>query len=155
MGAVGDGSHDDTDAIQACLDASLSVYFPPGKYKVTIPANSTRGYALLLKSGHHIFGDGYASWVAADFPPVTVPLTPPYFNVFHFEGNGSTDKRNGNDAVAESYRGIFFGELGDGQSASDEIRGNTIIGHSAENAARGILVGGSGQEIDIRDNRIV
>jgi hypothetical protein len=65
------------------------------------------------------------------------------------------DQRTGDDAAAGSYRGIFFGNLGDGPSASADIRGNTITCPSAENAARGILVSGGGQEIDIRDNRIV
>lgn len=34
-GAVGDGIHDDTDAIQAALDAGGCIYFPAGRYKVT------------------------------------------------------------------------------------------------------------------------
>jgi hypothetical protein len=89
MGVLGDGT-EETDKIQACLDASLSVYFPPGNYKVSIPANSTRGYALVLRSGHHVFGDGYASKIYADFPPVTNPPTPPYFDVFRFIGSGTT-----------------------------------------------------------------
>jgi hypothetical protein len=69
--------------------------------------------------------------------------------------SGTIDKRTGNDAAARNYRGIFFGELGDGPSSRDAIRGNTITGCSAESAGCGILVSGSGQEIDIRDNRIV
>ena len=36
FGAVGDGSHDDTDAIQQALDADQPiVYFPPGRYRTT------------------------------------------------------------------------------------------------------------------------
>lgn len=35
FGAVGDGTTDDTVAIQAALDASATVYFPDGTYKVT------------------------------------------------------------------------------------------------------------------------
>jgi hypothetical protein len=66
----------------------------------------------------------------------------------------TSDKQNGNDAAAKKYRGIFFGNLGDVPSASADIRGNTITCPSAESAGCGILVGGSGQEIDIRDNRI-
>lgn len=37
FGAVGDGVADDSDAIQAALDAGGVVYFPPGRYKVTKP----------------------------------------------------------------------------------------------------------------------
>ena len=42
-GAVGDGTTDDSAAIQACVNANCSVFFPSGTYKVvtpiTIPAN--------------------------------------------------------------------------------------------------------------------
>ncbi len=34
-GAFGDGSHDDTSAIQTCINNNSSVYLPPGNYKVT------------------------------------------------------------------------------------------------------------------------
>jgi hypothetical protein len=40
-GAVGDGVHDDTTAIQAALDSGLSVYMPPGIYKTTATLNVT------------------------------------------------------------------------------------------------------------------
>ena len=44
-GAVGDGSHDDTSAIQSCINNNSSVYLPPGNYKVTgtinLPSNKT------------------------------------------------------------------------------------------------------------------
>jgi len=44
-GAVGDGSHDDTSAIQTCINNNSSVYLPPGNYKVTgtinLPSNKT------------------------------------------------------------------------------------------------------------------
>ena len=50
FGAKGDGVTDDTAAIQAALDANLSVYFPPSSvgYKLTVPVN--------LRSGHRITG---------------------------------------------------------------------------------------------------
>lgn len=42
-GAVGDGTTDDSAAIQACVNANCSIFFPSGTYKVvtpiTIPAN--------------------------------------------------------------------------------------------------------------------
>jgi hypothetical protein len=47
-GAVGDGTTDDTTAIQNALNASLNVYFPEGTYLVS----ST----LTLRTRHHIYG---------------------------------------------------------------------------------------------------
>ena len=53
FGAVGNGVADDTAAIQAALDASLSVYIPSGTYKVSAQ--------LDLQTGSTLFGDGSAS----------------------------------------------------------------------------------------------
>jgi hypothetical protein len=43
--AVGDGSNDDTTALQNCINATNSVYLPPGNYKITalinLPSNRT------------------------------------------------------------------------------------------------------------------
>jgi hypothetical protein len=61
FGAVGDGVVDDTAAIQAAINASDNVYFPPGNYKVTskISVNTNNvnitgagiGVAVLLNYG--------------------------------------------------------------------------------------------------------
>src|ERR1035437_9909319 len=44
-GAVGDGSNDDTSALQNCIDGNTSVWLPPGNYKITgsinLPSNRT------------------------------------------------------------------------------------------------------------------
>ncbi len=44
-GAVGDGSNDDTSALQNCINANTSVYLPPGNYKISgsinLPSNRT------------------------------------------------------------------------------------------------------------------
>lgn len=42
FGAVGDGVHDDTDAIQAALDKGGEIYFPAGRYKVTRQLNAVQ-----------------------------------------------------------------------------------------------------------------
>lgn len=53
-GALGDGSHDDTSAIQAAINASDSaggiVYFPPGDYRIT-SALTTTGKTSFLGCG--------------------------------------------------------------------------------------------------------
>ena len=49
FGAVGDGSTDDTSAIQAALDASKAVYIPSGNYRITS--------SLTFENNHYIFGE--------------------------------------------------------------------------------------------------
>lgn len=48
FGAVGDGSVDDTAALQAALDAQVPVYLPPGKYRTTSE--------LTYSDGSHLYG---------------------------------------------------------------------------------------------------
>ena len=57
FGAVGDGSTDDTVAIQAALNASRSVYFPVPSvsYYITSP--------LLPQANGLLYGDGATSWI--------------------------------------------------------------------------------------------
>jgi hypothetical protein len=56
FGAVGDGIADDTAAIQAALDSSVTaaVYFPAGAYKLTACLNNTNGYRSLVGPGGSI-----------------------------------------------------------------------------------------------------
>jgi hypothetical protein len=83
-GAVGDGSADDTAAIQATLDAAKaattlkgSVYFPRGIYKVTQSLNAT-GFGSV---GTSFFGDGIGS------SQISAVLTEAY-PVIDFTGTG-------------------------------------------------------------------
>lgn len=54
-GAVGDGVHDDTDAIKKAIDSATNIYFPQGIYKVTSTV------LLSKKQGVHMYGDGGGS----------------------------------------------------------------------------------------------
>lgn len=63
FGAVGDGSTDDTAAIQACIDAAptgSTIYFPIGKYVVS--ASLTTGNKTLI-----VQGSGYRASVGSAF----------------------------------------------------------------------------------------
>ena len=51
-GAVGDGSTDDTAAIQSALNAGSNVFFPKTSGAFLVSGN------LQLSSGHHLFGEG-------------------------------------------------------------------------------------------------
>lgn len=55
FGGYGDGYHDDTDAIQTALDASLNVLLPAGTYLVSYP--------LFVRSGTHLEGASSGSTV--------------------------------------------------------------------------------------------
>lgn len=62
FGAVGDGIHDDTAAIQAAIDAAGAagggeVYLPAGTYAVHGGAEASKG-ALILRNNVTVYGDG-------------------------------------------------------------------------------------------------
>jgi hypothetical protein len=56
FGAVGDGSTDDTSAIQAAMDTGNPVYFPPGTYKTT----ATLLMSTVAGIGQKLYGAGAA-----------------------------------------------------------------------------------------------
>jgi Pectate lyase superfamily protein len=68
FGALGDGSTDDTAAIQATVNATRYgiVYFPPGNYRIASPItfNSPNGEFI----GMHFRGVGDASGIIGSFP---------------------------------------------------------------------------------------
>lgn len=64
FGAVGDGVTDDTEAVQAALDAGGIIYFPAGRYKVTRQLTAT-------KSGKISMFKPYPSTYGADYPRTT------------------------------------------------------------------------------------
>ena len=68
FGAVGNGTTDDTAAIQAAINSgAATVYFPPGTYKVTAPINITQvGARCLIGAGQQqtiILGSGTFSTI--------------------------------------------------------------------------------------------
>jgi len=93
-GAKGDASNDDTEEIQACLDAAsamtyrATVYFPAGRYKTTATLTATgdgNGYGINLK------GEGFASQIYNTGTTATLELSDMgYCNIedLHFKGTG-------------------------------------------------------------------
>ena len=65
FGATGDGTTDDTAAVQAAMTASLRVYFPSGTYLIK-GSNDSAADGLKLRSGQKIFGDGWSSIIKRD-----------------------------------------------------------------------------------------
>lgn len=65
FGAVGDGTTNDTAAIQLALNTSSNVYFPVGNYRVTAQLN-------IVTSGQTVYGDGDLSILTADSGTFTV-----------------------------------------------------------------------------------
>lgn len=54
FGALGDGTTDDSAAIQAAFAASDNVYFPPGTYRITQSITKTGGYWRIHGAGQYV-----------------------------------------------------------------------------------------------------
>jgi hypothetical protein len=92
FGAVGDGSNDDTAAIQAALDAASAIYFPAGTYKVT----DTLVISTLNRQ--YIYGDGRSSIISYNAAANGEPLFSIGVNRDNitFERLDFTNNNNGN-----------------------------------------------------------
>jgi len=99
-GAVGDGTTDDTAAIQAAIDASVAagggtVYLPPGEYRTTAPIDITF-HKIRLEGAQE-----YASVILSDHTGVAVNLATnnqPYIGHLHIKrstGQGTRGSRTG------------------------------------------------------------
>lgn len=79
FGAVGDGTTDDTTAVQAAITASSHVFFPAGDYRITATLNCN--HATLLEGAS---------------PPASAPT--PYISVLRHDFSGTFLNFTGSDA---------------------------------------------------------
>jgi hypothetical protein len=63
FGAGGNGSTDDTAAIQAAVNTRAVIFFPPGKYEVSRPISFASGPEF---NGIRVFG--HRAWISGNFP---------------------------------------------------------------------------------------
>jgi hypothetical protein len=73
FGARGNGSHDDTDAIQAAVNQGGTIFFPPGNYRVTRTIRAAGGNPGFLTIS--LVGSGGWSTVSGNFPGWIFELT--------------------------------------------------------------------------------
>lgn len=102
FGAIGDGVADDTDAIQAALNAAFTVggggvYVPTGTYKITSP--------LIVRSNISLYGDGASSVIYN-----TASVLPPEGDVIHI-GYGYEWNENGQKFNPASNNDATMAEL--------------------------------------------
>jgi parallel beta-helix repeat protein len=96
FGAVGDGTTDDTSAIQAAINAASRIYFPEGTYKITDQAG---GYGLLVNAANkHLVGAGleiadlvYTS-STADRPAIKVTADDVHISGLRVDGTANATK---------------------------------------------------------------
>ena len=109
FGAVGDGTADDTAAIQAALNASYVVYIPAGTYKIT--------NKLYATTNHHIFGDGFgvsvlnSTYTGDSTISVPAPATDVYaaLRFENFTLNAKYGIHVGGDATSHATDGAIIG----------------------------------------------
>jgi hypothetical protein len=165
FGAIGkDASTDDTPYIQAALDASLSVYFPPGNYGVKPTPGSGNTFALALRTGHHLFGDGFASQITALTPTGPNPPNSPYYNVVTLRSGETGNLLIENLRIEGINKAFYHTDTGyiDGNgifliSCTNIIIRNcffTNFGDSSTNVGSAIDIGGGVQNILIAGNHI-
>jgi hypothetical protein len=101
-GAIGDGTTDDTSAIQTALNTAFQVYFPPGNYKITT--------ALTLRSKHHLFGAGDSAKIFTTTNNINLitgtDVTDVLIDKLHFVGNNTASLfTNGNGVLFHAAAG--------------------------------------------------
>ena len=75
-GAVGDGTADDTDALQSALNTGQGLYFPPGVYRTrsTLALNTTANAGQVLRGAGATAGDGSGAMKAVIRPGAGVNM---------------------------------------------------------------------------------
>jgi hypothetical protein len=114
FGAVGDGTTDDTVAIQAAIDASRVVHFPPGTYLVTSTLVVSNGNQSLLGAGGNVRRSEIIS-SATSGPVVQVTARSPRIEGLSI--NATSARRS---AVTTTGHGILMG-------GDDTVGGAAVI----------------------------
>ena len=102
FGAVGDGSHDDTTAVQAAINATNAhggtIYMPKGVYKITSTLN-------IADSDLRLFGDGPYGTQLIFYPPTSGAKL---LNIYCASNCGATGLNYSSDIKLENF-GVFLG----------------------------------------------
>lgn len=115
FGAVGNGVADDTEAIQAAVNASKSIHLPAGTYKITS--------RIIASDEKHIYGDSQQSTILK----ITVVDT-----ALVFESINTYGVRIANmtiEGIAGSTTGISFGSAVE-ESAHIHVEAVRLLNHS-------------------------
>lgn len=131
FGAVGDGSTDDTVAIQAALDAGYFILFPIGNYLISA--------SLVLKPWHYVAGHGRAFSIITDFANedasgtrISINSANPLFTTA--QGGATSDDVIGTISLQDmtlygGKSGAIVGTRGINVLSSDEIIINRVNAH--------------------------
>ena len=102
FGAVGDGVHDDTAAIQRAIDAGNTIYIPTGTYRVSFPLSITQ-------NGTCIVGENYST---------TITVFPEDFDNFRYQ---YIIQGNATDVVLKNFK--IDGQRRNGTNPANECGG--------------------------------
>lgn len=130
-GARGDGSGDDTTAIQACINATRFVLVPRGNYPLTAP--------ILCGSGLTIIGEGQDN--------TRLFRSTAYGVTFQFGGSGP-----GNSAGACHIEGLFLHHISSYNNGSTYVAGTSTVITNRNTPAHIAIY--KGQNVTVKHNRV-
>jgi hypothetical protein len=129
FGAKGDGTTDDTTAIQNCINntpAKTNIYFPPGTYYIKGVSSTS---VFQLKQGQHLIGSGIGSTI---IKVANITLSPQGQSIFYianndcgifnmsFDGGGLATIQNmilTNNVYRPSFNNLYLYNLGTNYAA--------------------------------------